>query len=147
MINRLQFSVEIKAEKTKIWEALWTDSNYRDWTSVFSEGSHAVTDDWKEGSRVMFLGPDKGGIYSTIETHIPNQKMSFKHIGLVVNGEEQPLDDETKAWSGTKEIYTLSEGDNCTILTVDIDVLDAHLESMKSTFSKAFEKVKHNCYK
>ena len=35
MMNRLQFSIDIKAEKTKIWEALWNDSSYRDWASVF----------------------------------------------------------------------------------------------------------------
>ncbi|WP_438425443.1 hypothetical protein [Aquimarina macrocephali] len=144
-INRLQFSIDIKAEKTKIWNALWSDSFYRDWASVFFEGSYALTDNWKEGSKVVFLSPDQSGIYSIIETHIPNKIMMFKHIGNVVKGKEQPIDDETKAWSGATEIYTLTEGTDSNTLHVKIDVLDEHLDFMTITFPKALEKVKNNC--
>ncbi|TNM51559.1 hypothetical protein FHN55_22285, partial [Streptomyces sp. NP160] len=81
MINRLKFSIDIKAEKTAIWKALWNESCYREWASVFFEGSYAVTDEWKEGSKVHFLAPDQSGIYSLIEKHIPNNIIQFKHIG------------------------------------------------------------------
>lgn len=144
-MNRLQFSIDIKVDKAKIWEALWNDSSYCDWASVFFEGSYAITDNWKEGSKVLFLAPDQSGIYSIIETHIPNKMIMFKHIGSVVKGKEQPIDDETKAWSGATEIYTLTEGTDCNTLTVEIDILDEHLDFMKTTFPKALEKVKHNC--
>ena len=145
MINRLHFSIDIKVEKTKIWNALWNDSSYRDWASVFFEGSYAITDDWKEGSKVLFLAPDQSGIYSLIETHIPNNMIQFKHIGNVVKGKEQPIDDEAKKWSGATEIYTLTEGIDINNLSVDIDVLDEHLDFMTNTFPKALEKVKNNC--
>ncbi|GAA4271802.1 hypothetical protein U6A24_14525 [Aquimarina gracilis] len=145
MINRLQFSIDIEAEKTKIWEALWDKDSYRDWTSVFFEGSYAITDNWEEGSKVLFLSPDQNGIYSIIQTHIPNKIMKFQHIGNVINGKEQPLDHETKKWSGTTEVYTLSEGKEGITLSVEIDVLDEHLEFMKKIFPKALEKVKDNC--
>ncbi|GAA4277580.1 hypothetical protein [Aquimarina mytili] len=146
MINRLEFSIDIEAEKTTIWKALWNDSSYREWVSVFLEGSYAITDDWEEGSKVHFLGPDKSGIYSIIETHIPNQTIKFKHIGTIVNGKEQPIDDETKKWSGATEIYTLSEGIDGITLSVEIDVLDEHLEFMIKTFPKALKKVKNNSH-
>ena len=145
MINRLQFSIDIKAEKTKIWKALWNESTYRNWASVFFEGSYAITDNWEEGSKVLFLSPDQSGIYSIIETHIPNKIMMFKHIGYVVKGKEQPIDDETRTWSGATEIYTLTEGIDSNTLTVEIDVLDEHLDFMTNTFPKALEKVKNNC--
>lgn len=145
MIHRLHFSIDIQAEKTKIWEALWNDDSYRDWASVFFEGSYALTDHWKEGSQVLFLAPDQSGIYSLIEKHIPNHMIQFKHIGNVVKGKEQPLDEETKKWSGTTEIYTLTEGSNCHTLTVEIDVLEEHLEFMNRTFPKALETIKNNC--
>lgn len=145
MINRLQFSIEIKAKKTKIWNALWNESAYRDWANVFFEGSYAITDNWEEGSKVLFLAPDQSGIYSIIDKHVPNKIMMFKHIGKVVKGKEQPIDDETKTWSGATEIYTLTQGKDTNKLTVEIDVLDEHLDFMTSTFPKALEKVKHNC--
>jgi len=145
MINRLKFSINIKAEKTKIWKALWDKNSYRDWASVFFEGSYAVTNNWEEGSKVLFLSPDQSGIYSIIETHIPNKTIMFKHIGNVVKGKEQPIDDEAKKWSGATEIYTLTEGIDSNTLTVEIDVLDEHLDFMTNTFPKALEKVKNNC--
>jgi hypothetical protein len=145
MINRLTFSISIKADTTVIWKALWDEHAYRDWVSVFSEGSYAITDHWKEKSKVHFLGPDNNGIYSLIVIHIPNKVMAFKHLGLVVNGKEQPIDDDTKKWSGATESYTLSEGNDSNILTVNIDVMDEHLDFMKSTFPKALEIIKNNC--
>lgn len=145
MLNRLHFSIDIKADKTVIWKALWNEDFYRDWASVFLEGSYAITDKWKENSKVQFLAPDKSGIYSIIETHIPNKVMKFKHLGNVVKGQEQPIDDETKKWSGATEIYTLSDGNEINKLTVEIDVMDEHLDFMKSTFPIALEKIKTNC--
>lgn len=145
MINKLKFSIEISAKKEVIWEALWDDSSYRDWSSVFFEGSYAVTNNWKEGSNVHFLAPDQSGIYSLIERHIPNKTIRFKHIGNVVKGKEQPIDDETKKWSGATEVYSLTEAINGHTLTVNIDVLDEHLEFMTNIFPKALEKIKSNC--
>lgn len=145
MINRLKFSIDIKAEKTTIWKALWDENSYREWVSVFFEGSYAVTDDWKDGSKVHFLAPDQSGIYSIIEKHIPNRIIQFKHIGNVLEGKEQLIDDKTKKWSGATEIYALTEGKNTNTLKVEIDVMDEHLEFMTSTFPQALKKIKNIC--
>jgi len=145
MINRLHFSIDIEAEKEKIWKALWDLDMYKDWAGIFFEGSYAVTNNWEEGSRVLFLAPDKSGIYSNVETHIPNKTITFKHIGTVVEGKEQPIDDDTKKWSGTTETYTIVEGENYNTLRVDIDILDEHLDFMNRTFPIALERVKQNC--
>ena len=145
MINRLQFSIDIKAEKTAIWNALWSERFYREWAGVFFQGSYAVTNDWEEGSTVHFLSPDQSGIYSIIEKHIPNNSIQFKHIGKVFEGKEQPLDDETKKWSGATESYRLIERNNSITLAVEIDVLNEHLEFMRNTFPQALQKIKENC--
>jgi hypothetical protein len=145
MYNRLQFSIKINAEKSKIWRTLWDDQMYRRWAAVFFAGSYAVTDNWKECSTVLFLAPDGSGIYSIIEKHIPNELMSFKHLGKVLDGQEQPMDEETEKWSGATEKYIVSEGENGSQLTVDIDVLDEHLEFMKEAFPRALEEIKKNC--
>ncbi len=145
MINRLEFSLDIKAKKTTIWKALWDENYYRDWAGVFYEGSYCVADNWKEGSKVMFLAPDKSGIYSIIETHIPNKFIQFKHIGSVVKGKEQAIDEETRKWSGATEIYSLIEGTDSIKLLIQIDVLEEHVEYMSTTFPKALERVKKNC--
>lgn len=144
MLNRLEFSIEIKADKNQIWKALWNADLYRDWASVFSEGSYAVADNWNVGSTVFFLSPDKSGIYSIIEKHIPNEIIMFKHIGSVVEGKEQAMDDESKKWSGATETYALTEGVETITLAVDIDILDEHLEFMSERLPKALERIKNN---
>ena len=145
MIKNLELSIAINVQPSKIWKALWDDKNYREWVSVFFEGSYAVTDNWKVGSTVHFLGPDKSGIYSHIEKHIPNSYIEFKHIGNVINGKEQPLDDDTKKWTGSTEIYKIEERNNVTTLKVEIDVMKEHLEFMTKTFPKALDVVKNIC--
>ena len=61
MENR-NFSVDIKASREKVWNALWgDDSAYRKWSSAFTEGSYAVTDNWKEGTKVLFPDPKGSG--------------------------------------------------------------------------------------
>lgn len=143
-INRLQFSIDIKATEEKIWKALWDDTNYRDWSGVFGEGSHYVVDNWKEGSKIMFLASDQSGIYSIIEKHIPNKIIQFKHIGNVVNGKEQPISDDAKKWTGATETYSLKEGKGFFTLLVEIDVLDEHVEFMSAKLPIALEKIKKN---
>lgn len=143
-MNRLQFSVDIKADKTNVWKALWDDKHYRDWGGVFYKGSHYVIDNWAEGSKIMFLAPDQSGIYSIIETYIPNKIIEFRHIGSVLNGKVQPANEETKKWSGATEVYSLIESADFTTLSIEIDVLDEHVEFMSTKFPEALEKVKKN---
>ena len=144
MMERLRFSIDINTERTAIWRALWNESLYREWAGVFFDGSYVVTDEWKEKSKVHFLGPDQSGIYSIIEKHIPNKIIHFKHIGNVIGGVEQPVDDDTKKWSGTTEIYRLIESKNAIKLEVEIDIMDEHKEFMIKTFPQALKKIKDN---
>lgn len=145
MINRLHFSIDIKADKTQIWKAIWEDQYYRDWCGIFSEGSYYVVDNWEEGNEIMFLAPDKSGIYSIIEKYIPNQIIQFKHIGSVLNGKAQEIDEDTKKWSGARETYSLKEGPDFITLAIEIDVLDEHVAFMSSKFPIALERIKKNC--
>lgn len=145
MINHLEFSITINADNTQIWRALWEDKYYRDWAGVFFEGSYIVAENWEVGSKVHFLGPDTSGIYSIIETHIPKKVIQFKHIGTVLNGEEESINEESEKWSGATEIYSVIEKKDTNLLKIEIDVLDEHFEFMKTKFPEALEKIKSNC--
>jgi len=140
-MEKLKFSIEIKAPKEKVWKVLWDDDTYRKWTSVFSEGSYAVTD-WKEGSKVLFLGGEGNGMYSVIAQAKPNEFMSFKHLGVIKNGVEQPLDEESKKWSGALENYSLEEKNGLTEMKVEMDIAEEHKSYFNEAFPKALQKVK-----
>lgn len=138
---KLKFSIDIKSPKNKVWNTLWDDKSYRSWTSVFSEGSYAVSS-WNEGDKILFLAPDGGGMFSTIATKKPNEFMSFKHLGVVKDGKEQPVDEETEKWSGAMENYILKDKNGQTELTVEMDITEDHAAYFNETFPKALEKVK-----
>lgn len=142
-MNRLKYSIEIKVKKDLIWDTLW--NSYSDWASVFFEGSYIVVDQLKEGNKVLFLGPDKSGIYSIIQEHIPNELIKFKHIGNVLNGEEQAIDEVSKVWSGANEVYSIVEVEGHNRLVIEIDVMDEHLDFMNEKLPKALVKIDHMC--
>ena len=142
-MKKLNFSVDINAPGEKVWDTLWGNDTYGQWTSAFgSEGSTAVTD-WQEGSKVLFLGAGgKEGMYSVIDKKQPNTYIAFKHLGVVKEGKEQPQDEETKKWSGAMETYTLKENNGATSLLVTLDATDDFADFFNDTFPKALQKVK-----
>ena len=140
-MTTLKFTTKINAPKEKVWETLWNDTTYRKWTAAFMEGSYAESD-WKEGSKILFLDGKGDGMFSMIEKKIPNQQMSFKHLGEVQKGIEKPADEKTESWAGSKENYYLKEINGVTELNVDMDSTEEFEKYFKDTFPKALEIVK-----
>ena len=140
-LKQLHYSVVIDALPEKVWKILWSDKTYSEWTSVFSEGSYAVSD-WKEGSKIHFLTPAGDGMYSTIQKLIPNKYMSFHHHGVIKNFKEQPLDKESEKWSGSAENYTLKEKSGKTLLEIDLDATEEFEEYFQKAFPKAIQLIK-----
>jgi hypothetical protein len=140
-MEKLKFKIGINAPKGKVWDTLWNDRTYPEWTRAFSEGSRAKTD-WKQGSKVHFLGAKDEGMYSIIDRVIPNELMSFKHLGVIKDGVELPNDEESKKWSGSNENYLLNEKNGKTELEVELDVTDEFKDYFSDTFPKALERVK-----
>ncbi|MFI0429008.1 SRPBCC domain-containing protein [Mariniflexile sp. HMF6888] len=141
MLQKINFEITIHAPKETVWSVLWEDTSYREWTKVFSEGSHAVSS-WQEGSNVLFLDGNGSGMFSKIYKNIPNTFMGFEHLGIVKDTIEQPLDEKTKVWSGAKEDYSLTEKNGVTYLEVSMDSDKEFENYFKNTFPKALEIVK-----
>ena len=140
-MEKQTFKVSINADRKKVWNTLWNDKTYREWTSAFSEGSHAETD-WKKGSKVLFLNAENEGMVSTIADNRPNEFMSIKHLGIVKKGVEDFDSEETRKWAGGLENYSLKEDGGKTQLVVDMDIIDEYKDYFMNTWPKALEKVK-----
>ena len=95
-MEKINFATTINAPREKVWKVLWDDASYRNWTSVFTEGSYAKTDNWKEGSKVLFLSPEGDGMVSKVASNKPNKFMSFEHLGVVKNGVEDTESESVK---------------------------------------------------
>ena len=136
-MKKLEFSIEISATKEKVWEALWKDENYRNWCSVFHEGSHYKSD-LKKGSDIFFLGPNGDGMFAVIEKMIPFEKMYILHQGEVIKSINQPAvygDDAI-------ENYDLIEENGITTLSVVLNTEENYIQYFSNTFPKALNVVK-----
>jgi uncharacterized protein YndB with AHSA1/START domain len=140
-MEKLKFKTTIDAPREKVWEILWNDASYQAWTAVFSEGSRAETD-WKKGSKVLFLDGKGDGMVSSIAENIPNEFMSFKHLGEVKNGVEDVDSEKVREWADGTENYTLKTMNGKTELTVDLDIVAEFKDYFMTTFPKALDKAK-----
>jgi predicted 3-demethylubiquinone-9 3-methyltransferase (glyoxalase superfamily)/uncharacterized protein YndB with AHSA1/START domain len=140
-MQKLRFTKQINAPRTRVWNTLWDDATYRSWTSVFHEGSQAESD-WQEGSRILFIDNSRSGMISKIARLIPNEFMSFEHLGEIKEGVEDFETARAKGWAGAHENYTLAETAQGTELTVELDIDEAFGSYFLETFPKALDKVK-----
>jgi uncharacterized protein YndB with AHSA1/START domain len=137
-MEQLHYTTDVDAPRSRVWKVLWDDASYRDWTSVFAEGSYAVSD-WQEGSRIQFIDPtSNAGMVAIIETRTPNEHMCFRHIAELRDGREHPFPE-----SGVgRERYTLTETDGGTRLRVDLDAPAEYRQMFDDKFPKALRRVK-----
>lgn len=140
-MKKLEFTIDIDAPAEKVWYSLWDEENYKNWTSAFCEGSYVVTD-YKEGSKAHFLSPSGEGMFSSVTRNKPFEIMSFNHIGLLKNFEEQPIDDDTKLWSGCEEKYELAENNGKTTVKASVDVIEQHADYFNQSFPNGLKKLK-----
>ena len=141
-MEKLVFNIDVKASREKIWKVLWDDETYRKWTSAFCGESYAESN-WNEGDKIYFFGGSSGdGMNSLIETKIPNEYMAFKHIGEIKDFKEQPLNEETKKWSGAMETYRLIPDDEFTDLIARTDSVEKFVDYFKDVFPRGLEVVK-----
>lgn len=141
-MEKLSFSTSINAPREKVWSVLWDKNSYPKWTSVFAEGSDAITN-WEEGSRVLFVSGGGDGMVSRIAEKRPNELMSFEHIGVIKNNVEDTESEEVKQWAGARESYCLKEENGQTHLSVEMDITEEYKDYFLNTWPKALEQVKN----
>lgn len=137
----LDFSIAINAPREKVWNILWNDSTYPQWTSPFSPDSRVVTD-WKKGSRALFTDGSNCGMIALVEENIPNEFMSLRHIGVLNDGKEDLTAPEKEGWANAHENYTLNARNGGTELRIHMDTIEKHEDFMSDAWPKALEKVK-----
>lgn len=143
-MEKKTWSITIDAPKEKIWRTLLEDETYREWTSVFSEGSYAVTD-WKEGGKILFLNGEGDGMVSRVAAHRPNEYIRIQHLGEVHKGVEQTTKESVAEWADVHEIYSLTEAEDeeeGMLLTVEIDLDEEHESMFDLLWPKALGKLK-----
>ena len=133
----LEFSIEINASKEKVWDVLWSDQNYRDWTASFIKGSY-YKGELLQGNNIQFLSPGNHGMYAVIEKMVPYQTMHFRHYGEVLDGIPQGKTYGENAI----EYYDLYDIENGIKLTVMINTEEEYITYFTNSFPRALNAVK-----
>ena len=138
-MQKIQFPIEIKVIKEKVWNILWEDKTFREWANIIDEGTYMVGE-MKEGAEVQFISAVSGyGVTSLIEKCIPNELVLFRHM---VDTKETGKREREKEWTGGQESYLLTEHDGNTTLTVELDVPPEQVETFEERLPKALRRVK-----
>jgi uncharacterized protein YndB with AHSA1/START domain len=143
-LKRLQWSVDIAAPASKVYQVLVGPESYKQWTSAFGDGLY-FEGSWQKGQRIRFLTPQGHGVTSEIAEIRPNEFISIRHLGYIAdNGVEDTSSAAIRAWAPAYENYTFTDTPQGTKLTVDQDITE-DFESMPAAWPKALEKLKALC--
>ncbi len=146
-MEKIHYSIAINAPREKVWQIMFADETYRQWTKPFNEGSYYIGN-WEQGSEIRFVGcdengnPQAGGMYSRIEENRLHEFMSIKHLGIITNGVVDTTSDEVKKWAPAFENYTFTDVDGATQLDVDIEINQEYKESFDQMWPKALAVLK-----
>ena len=138
-MKNIQFSIDIKASKEKVWKTLWEDATFRDWANLIDEGMY-IKGYLKEGNEIQFISSVNGyGVTSLVETYRPNEFVLFRHSA---DTKENGNEERENEWTGGTESYALTEKDGMTTLTMKTDIPLEQEETFNTRIPMALERVK-----
>ncbi len=143
-METLSYEKIIDAPKQKVWDTLWNEKTYSQWTKFFNPASDSfMKSDWKEGGKTYFVNAEGEGMVSTIDRIEEPNQIIFKHLGMIdKNGTEDTESMEVKQWSGCFEKYILIDFDGKTKLHTEVQVEKEWQDHMNTGFIKGLEIVK-----
>ncbi|HEX5684573.1 MAG TPA: SRPBCC domain-containing protein [Ideonella sp.] len=142
-LKRLQWSVDIAAPASVVYDTLIGPESYKQWTSAFGDGLY-FEGSWQRGRRIRFLTPGGEGVVSEIAENRPPEFLSIRHLGYIVDGVDDTSSEAIRAWAPAYENYTFTPTPQGTKLTVEQDMTD-EFEGMVKTWPKALSLLKALC--
>ncbi|ROI09983.1 SRPBCC domain-containing protein [Chryseobacterium sp. H3056] len=141
-METLNYEMYINAPIQDVWNLLWNEETYQQWTQFFAEGSQFKSD-WKVGGKTYFTDKSGDGMVSTIVSLNEPTEVVFSHLGTYKNGVEDTQSRDVKQWSGTEEKYFLrAVDDNTTELRAIVHADENLVDMMNTGFNKGFELLK-----
>ena len=142
-MKTLQFTKEIKASAQKVWDTLWNESTYPQWTKSFNPaGNSYMQSDWEVGGKTRFVDADGNSMLSTIKSKNEPYDVVFEHLGEIADGKEDTSSEKVKSWAGSLEAYHLSEEGGITKLGVSVQTAEEWEATLNNGFIKGLEEVK-----
>ena len=147
-MNKLSFTILINAPAQSVYASMLglnNKSTYEYWTAAFNPTS-TFEGNWDAGSKIYFVGCDengkKSGMISQIELHEPLKVVSIRHYGFLDGDQEITTGEMVESWAGGSETYFFAETLTGTMVTVELDAVDAHKDYFLETYPKALQRLK-----
>lgn len=142
-METLNYEIHINANIQEVWDLLWSEKTYPQWTQYFTEGS-TMKSDWKVGGKTYFLDQNKEGMVSTIVSLNEPYEVIFQHLGTVKNGHEDTESRAVKEWSGAEEKYFLRNIDAyITELRVIVHTNQSDQDTVNDGFNQGLKLLKN----
>jgi uncharacterized protein YndB with AHSA1/START domain len=131
--------ITINATANKVWQVLLTKETYLEWANIFQEGSdYLATDNFVQGSKVIFGDGIGNGMVALVSTNEPNHKIQFTYTGEIKDGVENSMGE----LDGVTETYTLTQDGDEVLLEVETSMGDQWFEMMDTAWDKAMVIIK-----
>lgn len=145
--TKVTFDIQIASPPQRVWDILWSESTYGQWTAPFDPrpdaGPGRMETDLQVGSKVHFLASGGGGMVATIVQKEEPGFIAFRHIGMVTDDGTEDLDSaDVKQWAGATEEYRLVAREGGTHLIASLDATAEHKDHFAETFPLALQAVK-----
>lgn len=120
-MEHIEYNVDISAPARTVWETMFGEKTYRQWTGKSWPGSRYVGK-WEEGSEIKFVSEEQGGTLAKLEKVKPYERVLARHVAVITaDGLQDRSSDQAKGWIGTTEEYKFSEQGGKTTLRVIVD--------------------------
>ncbi len=137
-MKQMKFTIEINANRQKVWDALWQDETFREWAGIIDPGTHLVGD-LKEGNEVQFISGNGYGVTSLVEKLVEGEFLLLRHSADTQDAGQR---ERAQEWTGGEESYSLAEKDGTTTLTGAFDVPPEQEGYFTINYPKALDRVK-----
>lgn len=138
-MKEMQFTVEIGTSREKVWQTLWQDETFREWSGLIDPGTY-MEGELREGGTVQFISAANGyGVTSLVEKLVPTEYLLLKHQA---DTQEHGTAERKDEWTGGSESYTLREQDGATTLTLTCDVPNEMEKYFQKAYPNALNKIK-----
>src|ERR1700733_8944007 len=100
-MKEMQFTVDIKATKERVWDALWQDETLRQWAGIIDPGTHMIGE-LKEGNEIQFISGNGYGVTSLVEKLTLSEFVLLRHTA---DTQDDGKGERAKQWTGGQESY------------------------------------------
>jgi hypothetical protein len=138
-------TILLPADAKTVWNTLFDPEKYKFWTTAFAEGSNYVGT-LEKGNPIQFLdGSMTQGMQSEVaDLDYPNT-LVFRHFYAIMpdlSVEDAIQQAKEQGWYGDTEAYILEETDGQTMVRIEMEIPEPHMEMMSEMWDNAIELLK-----